>query len=94
MVFGAGDEFLKTLAKESAALRDFDAVVAEDGLARLGQEEGEGVRRVGEVVQEDAVQGVEELHVKIVNPELVEVAEDDVARAVRDDELPIFEGLA
>ena len=50
----------------AAASDALDTVVAEDALARRGPEEGEEVRRVGEVVQEDAVGGIEELLVEVV----------------------------
>ena len=46
-----------------------------------------------EFAQGHAIHGIEELLVEVVDPEFVEVAEDDVGRAVRDDVRPVVEGL-
>ena len=72
---------------------DFDAVVVEERLAGLGQEEGEGLGAGGQVCEGDFFDGVEALLVEIVDPEFVEVAEDDEGRAVRDDVGPVVEDL-
>src|ERR1035438_4807476 len=47
----------------------------------------------GQVRDGDAVNRLMELDVEVVNPELVEVAEDDVGRAVGDEVEPVIEGL-
>ena len=49
---------------------------------RRRQQEIERADALRQVAQGDALDGIEELGVEIVNPELVEVAEDDVGRAV------------
>jgi hypothetical protein len=47
----------------------------------------------GEIADEHAVREVVERGVEVVNPELVEVAEGDVRRAVGDEVEPVIEGL-
>ena len=75
------------------ASRHIDAVVVEDrGLWRR-QKKIEGADAAGQVRQFDAIDGIEELGVEVVNPEFIEVAEDDVGRALRDDVAPVVEGL-
>jgi len=60
-VFTAGDELAEDAGEGVGGFAgDLDAVVPEDGFARLREEEGEGVRRVGEVAQEDTLDGTEE----------------------------------
>ena len=72
---------------------DGDAVVAEDGLDAVREEEGERVGVVGEVADNEAFDGSEERDVEVVDPELVEVAEDHVGRALGDDLRPVIEKL-
>jgi hypothetical protein len=93
-VFAAGDELFENAREGVGGLaRDLHAVVAEDRVGRLGQEESEGIDRLAEIAQKDALDRIEELLVEIIDPELVKVAEDHVARAIGDDELPVFERL-
>ena len=80
-------------------LRDLHAVVGELGGAGpwAGFEEGEGfvavVAVLGEMGDGDLLEGFAELAVEVVNPELVEVREDDVLGAVGDEFEPVVKGL-
>jgi hypothetical protein len=68
------------------------AVVVEGGF--LAAEEGESAPAFGEVGEGEFVFWGVDVRFEIVNPEFVEVAEDDVARAIRDEAGPVVEGLA
>ena len=57
------------------------------------KEEGERLGAGGEIRERDFLDGIEELDVEIVDPELVEVAQDGEGRAVRDDVRPVIEEL-
>ena len=59
-----------------------------------GEEEGEGAPAGGELGEFYLVLGGVELGVEVVDPELVEVAEDDVRWAAGDEARPVVEGLA
>ena len=69
------------------------AVVAELGGFVGREEERERAPAVGELGELDLVLGAVELGVEVVDPELVEVAEDDVLRAVGDEADPVVERL-
>jgi hypothetical protein len=69
------------------------AVVTELGPGRAGREEGERPPALLEVREGQLVLGRVEVGVEVVNPELVEVAEDDVARASTGNAGPVAEGL-
>ena len=61
---------------------DLDPVVAEKGLEGAREQEVQRGVAGGQVGDGDAVNRFLELGVEVVDPELVEVAEDDVGRAV------------
>ncbi len=68
----------KSCAMRSAALRVTSTrLLSKIGFLGVGQEEVEGADAFRKVAQGDAFDGIEELGVEVVNPELVEVAEDD-----------------
>ena len=93
-VLAAGDDLAEDIGDGVGGLAgDFDAVVAEDGLLRVWEEEVQRGAAGGEVAGEELFEGVEELGVEVVDPEFVEVAEDDVGRAAGDDVGPVIEGL-
>jgi hypothetical protein len=93
-VFAASDKLSKDIGKNIGGLAgDLDAVVFEDRLSRVRQKEAEGRGVLREIAQEEAVNRIEKLLIKVVNPELIEIAEDDVGRAMGDDVGPVFEGL-
>ena len=93
-VFLARDDFAENIGEDVGGLAgDFDAVVAEDGLLRGGEEKVQRRAALREIAQEEALDGGEELGVEVVDPELVEVAEDDEWWAARDDVDPVFEDL-
>ena len=93
-VFAARDDLAEDFGEGVGGFAgDLDAVVAEARGFRRGQEEAEGTSGRGEVAQEDAFDGVEELGVEVIDPELVEVAKDGVGRFARDDVGPVFEEL-
>jgi hypothetical protein len=78
-VFLALDEFAEDLGEGVGGLaRDVDPVIAKEGAGRLGQEEVEGFGVLGELAEGDAVDGIEELDVEVVDPEFLEIAENDV----------------
>ena len=64
------------------------------GSSLAGQQEREGVPAARQVVERDAVDRLVELAVEVVDPELVEVAEDDVRGPVGDQVNPVLERLA
>jgi len=72
---------------------DVDPVVGEEGLEGAGEQEIERGVAFGQVGQRDLVHRLIELGVEVVDPELVEVAQGDVGRAVGDDVQPVIEGL-
>src|SRR5207244_11714658 len=43
--------------------------------------------------ERDAIDGVEQLRIEIVDPELIEVAENDIRRSLRNDMGPVIERL-
>ena len=93
-VFAARDHVAEDAGEGVGGLAgDFDAVVAEDGRLRAREEEAEGGGAGGEVAEIDALDGIKELLVEIVDPEFVEVAEDGVGGFVRDDVAPVVEEL-
>ena len=65
--------------------------MAEQGLEGAGEKEVERGMAVGQVSHGDTVHGLVELGVEVVDPELVEVAEHDVGRAVGDEVEPVVE---
>jgi hypothetical protein len=58
-----------------------------------GKKEIEGCVACGQVREREPVNRLVELGVEVVDPEFVEVAEDDVRRAVGDEVQPVVEGL-
>ena len=72
---------------------DFDPVVAEERLEGAREQEIQRGVAGGQLGDRDAVHRLLELRVEVVNPELVEVAEHDVGRAVGDEVEPVIEGL-
>jgi hypothetical protein len=93
-VLASGDKGAEELREvRSGFAGDFDAVVIEERLARLGQEEGEGLGAGRQLGEGEFLDGIEELEVEIVDPEFVEVAKDNKRRAVWDDVRPVVEDL-
>jgi hypothetical protein len=80
--------------EEAQAAFDGLAIVKKLGPGRAGREEGERPPALGQVREGQLVLGRVEVGVEVVNPELVEVAEDDLAGAPADDTDPVIEGLA
>ena len=72
---------------------DLDPVVTEEGLEGAGEQKVQGGVADGQLGEGDAVSRFLELGVEVVDPELVEVAEDNGGRAVRDEVEPVIEGL-
>ena len=72
---------------------DFDAVVAEDWFPPNRQQEIERGDVLGEFAECNSIDRIEELGVEVVNPELVEVAQDYERQAMRDDVTPVIERL-
>ena len=72
---------------------DVDPVMREQGLEGAGEQEIERGVAFGQVGQAHLVHRLIKLRVEVVNPELVEVAERDVRRAVGDEVEPVIEGL-
>ena len=70
---------------------DVDPVMGEEGLEGAREQEVEGGMAVGQVGDGDTVHRLVELGVEVVDPELVEVAEHDVGRAVGDEVEPVVE---
>ena len=73
---------------------DGDAVVVEGGLVVAGEQEGERPPAGGQFGDGQRVHRGIHLRLEVIDAELVEVAEDDVARAVGDQAGPVVEGLA
>jgi hypothetical protein len=74
---------LKTCASLSAALRvTATRLLRNRGGPLLGEEEGQGAVPLGQLVELHPVHRLAHLLVEVVDPELVEVAEGDVARPV------------
>ncbi len=69
------------------------AVDAELGLLIRGEEERQRQIAVGEFGESDRVLGLGDVDVEVVDAELIEVAEDDVARPAGDQARPVVEGL-
>ena len=85
---------LKAWATSLAASRvTCDPVMAEEGLEGAREQEVQRGVAGGQIGDGHAVNRLLELGVEVVNPELVEVAEDDVGRAVGDEVEPVVEGL-
>lgn len=85
-ILAAGDDLAKNGGKVVRGLAgDIDPVELEDGPGRDRQEEVEGAGAIREVAQQNTINRIEELDVKVVNPEFVEVAKDGVGRLARDD---------
>jgi hypothetical protein len=85
----AEDEVAKDVREDVGRLaRDGNAVIAEDGLDAVREEESERVGIVSQVADGEAFNGIEKLGVEVVNPEIVEVAEDDVRRPLGDNVRP------
>ncbi len=75
--------------------RDFFVVVAEGGAFAGGVQKAERSPAIGEFDEGDTVERFVELSaVEIVDPELVEVAEDDVLGTIGGEADPVVEGLA
>ena len=90
----ATDNFLEAFRHLiSGAARDIDPVVAEDRLLPERQQEIKGGDVLSQLGELDAIDGIEQLRVEIVNPELVEVAKDDEWRPLRNNVRPVIERL-
>lgn len=90
----AFDELAEAVGEAVGGLaRDDLAVVVEGGPGRAGREEGQRPPPLRQVGQHEGVLGRVEVGVEIVDAELVEVAEDDVARAVGHEAHPVVERL-
>ena len=63
------------------------------GFCGVGEEKVERRAALREIAQVEALDGIEKLGVEVVDPELVEVAEDDEWGPAGDDVSPILEGL-
>ena len=86
---------LKQAASVSAASRvTATRSLLKVGLWSPGNEEGERAPAGGQFGEGERVHGRVHLGLEVVDPEFVEVAEDDVARAVGDEAGPVVEGLA
>ena len=72
---------------------DFDAIVREQRLLRLRQQEGQRAPALRQIGQLDLIDGIKELLVEVVDPELIEVAQHDIRRAVWHDVRPVVERL-
>ncbi len=90
----AFDELVEALRQTGGGVAgDSDVVVVEDGLGLAGEEEGERAEVFGQIDQRDLADGRVHLRLEVVNVELVEVAQDDVARASGDEAGPVVERL-
>lgn len=93
-VFLAFDEVAEDFCEYVRSLAgNFDAVVAQKGLGGGRQQKVEREAVVREVAKGNSVNGIEKLCVEVVNPEFLEVAEDDVGRSFWDDVSPVVEDL-
>ena len=93
-VLAAGDEGVKGEGDIVGRFAgDVDPVMAEEGLESAREQEVERGVAVGQLGDGEAVHRLVELGVEVVDPELVEVAEHDVGRAVGDEVEPVVEGL-
>ena len=91
----AFDEFAETLSETIRRLaRDLFAVVLKRGLGRTGREKRQRPPALRQIFQRDRVFGDVEVGVEIIDAELVEVAEHDVARAIGNEARPVIESLA
>ena len=89
------DEFVEALGKAGGGFaRDGDVIVVEDGLWLAGEEKGERAEMLREINEGDAPDGRIHLRLEIIDVELVEVAQHDVARAAWHGARPIIERLA
>lgn len=96
---GAGDAALDEFVEAAGELGggfagDGDVIVGEDGRGLAGEEKRERAVSGGQIGERDAADGRIHLRFEIVDVKLVEVAEDDVARAAGDEARPVVEGLA
>ncbi len=76
------------------AAHDGHPVVVEERLLALGEEEVEGRVAGRQLFQANAVHRLVELVIEVEDPELIEVAQDNIFGAVRDQVQPVFKGLA
>lgn len=77
----------------SSAAGDVDPVVAEDWLLPDRQQKikrGDVLRQLGKF---DAINRIEKLRIEIVDPEFIEIAQDDEWRPLRHDVCPVVESL-
>lgn len=74
--------------------RDLLVVVAENGLLRRGEQERQRAPALREFLDPQPIDGRIHLRLEIVDPELVEVAQDDVTGPARYQPYPIVESLA
>ena len=73
--------------------RDLHPIVAEEGLGGAREKEVEGCVAGRQVAREQVIDRLVELGVEVVDPELIEVAEDDIGRAVGNEVQPVVESL-
>ena len=93
-VFAAEDERVEGVGDVLGGFAgDLDPVVAEEGLEGAREQEVQRGVAGGQVGDGHPVNRLVELGVEVVDPELVEVAEHDVGRAVGDEVEPVIEGL-
>jgi hypothetical protein len=93
-VFAAEDEGVEGVGNVFGGFAgDFYPVVAKEGLEGAREQEVQRGVAGGQIGEGDAVNRLLKLGVEVVNPELVEVAEHDIRRAVRDEVKPVVERL-
>jgi hypothetical protein len=76
-----------------SAASDLDPVVAEDWFLPKRQQKIECTDAVRQLSEFDFLYWIEQLCVEIVNPELIEVAQNDIRRALRNNVRPLIESL-
>ena len=92
---------LATLDQRIEDARDLIGRIAGDGFAVITklrlplrwEHEVEGVVPFRQIEGSDHVHGIVQLSIEVVDPELIEVAEDNVPRALRNRDDPVVEGL-
>jgi hypothetical protein len=88
-VFAAEDERVEGVGNVFGGFAgDFDPVVAKEGLEGAREQEVQRGVAGGQIGDGNPVNRLLELGIEVVDPELVEVAEDDVGRAVGDEVKP------
>src|ERR1051326_5574574 len=78
----------------SGLSRDDDMIVTEGGLGRARFEKSQRAVVVRQFGEREGILGRVELRLEVVNAKFVEVAEDDVARAIRHETYPVVERLS